>query len=251
MVDYCFQLILAFNCWFQLPHLFRTKTLKVHSWTLIYFLAPNYRFKNLPTIMLRLCFCLALQFSQVLEDPGGRAYLHKYVDPALNGDYPVDSMWKVRSCDVSNSNLSHGSMPVNSARTDLFCSPKAHHPAFEITQRRPDLWALAWTYYCSRTVSACVLQPYIFQNLNLHSQREQDRNVLIFSKLVDINSHCVLDIQSNCFLTTLAALQIAQLAGRCTKSTPDMRPTMRGAVLQLMTLASTTQEWEVDYPGRN
>jgi hypothetical protein len=92
--------------------------------------------------MLRLCFCLALQFSQVLEDPSGPAYLHKYVDPALNGDYPVDSMWKVRSCGTSNSNLSHGLMSVSRVRADLFCLPKAHHPAFEITQRMPGLCAL-------------------------------------------------------------------------------------------------------------
>lgn len=95
-----------------------TRTFKVHSLTLViqYFLLPNYWYKNLPTIMLRLCFCLALQFSQVLEDPSGPAYLHKYVDPALNGDYPVDSMWKVRSCGTSNSNLSHGLMSVSRVR---------------------------------------------------------------------------------------------------------------------------------------
>jgi hypothetical protein len=117
LVDYCFQ---TYSCIYLLipTALFAQKLgpLRCTLWPLIYFLLPNYWYKNLPTIMLRLCFCLALQFSQVLEDPSGPAYLHKYVDPALNGDYPVDSMWKVRSCGTSNSNLSHGLMSVSRVR---------------------------------------------------------------------------------------------------------------------------------------
>lgn len=38
---------------------------------------------------------------------------------------------------------------------------------------------------------------------------------------------------------------MAQLAGACTQEDPDLRPTMRKAVVALMTLSSSTQEWEV------
>ncbi|KAG0566925.1 hypothetical protein KC19_7G097400 [Ceratodon purpureus] len=47
-----------------------------------------------------------------------------------------------------------------------------------------------------------------------------------------------------------AVWKMAQLARRCTSHAPDSRPTMRFAVVQLMTLASTTQEWDVDYMSR-
>lgn len=47
-----------------------------------------------------------------------------------------------------------------------------------------------------------------------------------------------------------AVWKMAQLARRCTSQAPDSRPTMRFAVVQLMTLASTTQEWDVDYMSR-
>lgn len=39
--------------------------------------------------------------------------------------------------------------------------------------------------------------------------------------------------------------QMAQLAGACTQELPGKRPTMRKAVVALMTLSSTTQDWEV------
>lgn len=47
-----------------------------------------------------------------------------------------------------------------------------------------------------------------------------------------------------------AVWKMAQLARRCTHQSPDMRPTMRFAVVQLMTLASVTQEWDVGYFSR-
>ena len=39
---------------------------------------------------------------------------------------------------------------------------------------------------------------------------------------------------------------MATLAGRCTQAAPDLRPSIRVAVVQLMTLASSTQEWDVE-----
>ena len=38
---------------------------------------------------------------------------------------------------------------------------------------------------------------------------------------------------------------MAQLAGACTQELPGKRPTMRKAVVALMTLSSTTQDWEL------
>ncbi|KAG0623925.1 hypothetical protein M758_3G211600 [Ceratodon purpureus] len=41
-----------------------------------------------------------------------------------------------------------------------------------------------------------------------------------------------------------AVWKMAQLARRCTQESPELRPSMRYAVVQLMTLASATQEWD-------
>lgn len=41
--------------------------------------------------------------------------------------------------------------------------------------------------------------------------------------------------------------KMANLAGACTREEPMLRPTMRVAVVALMTLSSSTQEWESDY----
>ena len=38
---------------------------------------------------------------------------------------------------------------------------------------------------------------------------------------------------------------MVKLAGECTSENPKERPTMRKAVVSLMTLSSSTQEWEV------
>lgn len=38
-----------------------------------------------------------MQFELVLNDPDGKALFPKYVDPALNDDYPIDAVWKVYS----------------------------------------------------------------------------------------------------------------------------------------------------------
>ncbi|KAL2629729.1 hypothetical protein R1flu_014415 [Riccia fluitans] len=40
-----------------------------------------------------------------------------------------------------------------------------------------------------------------------------------------------------------SAWKMAQLAGNCTQENPELRPTMRTAVVALMTLSSTTQDW--------
>ena len=45
-------------------------------------------------------------------------------------------------------------------------------------------------------------------------------------------------------LWVMLSLQMAQLARRCTQEYPDSRPSMRNAVVQLMTLATMTQEWD-------
>jgi chitin elicitor receptor kinase 1 len=46
--------------------------------------------------------------------------------------------------------------------------------------------------------------------------------------------------------------QMAQLAGACTNERPQLRPTMRKVVVALMTLSSSTQEWEVSgFPARD
>ncbi len=45
---------------------------------------------------------------------------------------------------------------------------------------------------------------------------------------------------------------MAQLAGACTNEHPQLRPTMRKVVVALMTLSSSTQEWEVSgFPARD
>jgi len=46
-------------------------------------------------------------------------------------------------------------------------------------------------------------------------------------------------------------LQLAQLAGACTQELPSKRPTMRKAVVALMTLSSTTQDWDVGASTKN
>jgi len=48
-----------------------------------------------------------------------------------------------------------------------------------------------------------------------------------------------------------AAWKLAQLAGACTQEVPSKRPTMRKAVVALMTLSSTTQEWDVGASTKN
>jgi len=40
-------------------------------------------------------------------------------------------------------------------------------------------------------------------------------------------------------------LQMAQLAKACTQDSPQLRPSMRSIVVALMTLSSTTDEWDV------
>ncbi|XP_043689469.1 chitin elicitor receptor kinase 1-like [Telopea speciosissima] len=42
-----------------------------------------------------------------------------------------------------------------------------------------------------------------------------------------------------------AVLKMAQLAEACTKENPQLRPTMRSIVVALMTLSSSTEEWDV------
>lgn len=46
-------------------------------------------------------------------------------------------------------------------------------------------------------------------------------------------------------------IQVATLAGRCTQAAPDLRPSIRVAVVQLMTLATSTQEWDVNSWNEN
>ncbi|BBN07269.1 chitin elicitor receptor kinase 1 [Marchantia polymorpha subsp. ruderalis] len=46
-----------------------------------------------------------------------------------------------------------------------------------------------------------------------------------------------------------SAWKMAQLAGACTKENPELRPSMRTAVVALMTLSSTTQDWEMHAYG--
>lgn len=36
-----------------------------------------------------------MQFEPILNDPDGKALLPKYIDPALDNDYPIDAIWKV------------------------------------------------------------------------------------------------------------------------------------------------------------
>jgi chitin elicitor receptor kinase 1 len=49
-----------------------------------------------------------------------------------------------------------------------------------------------------------------------------------------------------------SAWKMAQLAGACTNERPQLRPTMRKVVVALMTLSSSTQEWEVSgFPARD
>jgi len=36
-----------------------------------------------------------MQFEPTLKDPDGKTLLPKYVDPALDDDYPLDAVWKV------------------------------------------------------------------------------------------------------------------------------------------------------------
>jgi len=38
-----------------------------------------------------------MQFEPMLKDPDGKTLLPKYVDPALDDDYPLDAVWKVRN----------------------------------------------------------------------------------------------------------------------------------------------------------
>lgn len=40
-------------------------------------------------------------------------------------------------------------------------------------------------------------------------------------------------------------LQMAQLAKACTQDNPQLRPSMRSIVVALMTLSSTTDDWDV------
>ncbi|KAG6549898.1 hypothetical protein Mapa_008406 [Marchantia paleacea] len=46
-----------------------------------------------------------------------------------------------------------------------------------------------------------------------------------------------------------SAWKMAQLAGACTQENPELRPSMRTAVVALMTLSSTTQDWEMHAYG--
>ncbi|KAL3679668.1 hypothetical protein R1sor_022624 [Riccia sorocarpa] len=46
-----------------------------------------------------------------------------------------------------------------------------------------------------------------------------------------------------------SAWKMAQLAGACTQEKPERRPTMRTVVVALMTLSSTTQDWEMHAYG--
>lgn len=48
-----------------------------------------------------------------------------------------------------------------------------------------------------------------------------------------------------------AAWKMAQLAGACTQELPSKRPTMRKAVVALMTLSSTTQDWDIAASPKN
>lgn len=40
-------------------------------------------------------------------------------------------------------------------------------------------------------------------------------------------------------------LQLAQLAKACTHENPQLRPSMRSIVVALMTLSSSTEDWDV------
>ena len=40
-------------------------------------------------------FCWLMQFEPIFKDPDGKTKLRKYVDPAMNDDYPIDAVWKV------------------------------------------------------------------------------------------------------------------------------------------------------------
>lgn len=44
---------------------------------------------------------------------------------------------------------------------------------------------------------------------------------------------------------SLFCLQMAQLAKACTQENPQLRPSMRSIVVALMTLSSTTDDWDV------
>lgn len=46
-------------------------------------------------------------------------------------------------------------------------------------------------------------------------------------------------------LCCLLQLQMAQLAKVCTQEYPQLRPSMRSIVVALMTLSSTTEDWDV------
>lgn len=39
--------------------------------------------------------CVVLQFDPILKDPNGKASLQELVDPVLEDNYPIDSVWKV------------------------------------------------------------------------------------------------------------------------------------------------------------
>lgn len=54
--------------------------------------------------------------------------------------------------------------------------------------------------------------------------------------------------RSSNFIET--GFQMAQLAGSCTQELRSKRPTMRKAVVALMTLSSTTQDWELGASGK-
>lgn len=63
---------------------------------------------------------------------------------------------------------------------------------------------------------------------------------LIYLNLVFMISTLLNETYGHCF-----GLQMAQLAKACTQDNPQLRPSMRSIVVALMTLSSTTDDWDV------
>lgn len=58
-------------------------------------------------------------------------------------------------------------------------------------------------------------------------------------------------VTSLMYLVVTEYFQMAQLAEACTQEDPTRRPNMRKAVVALMTLSSSTQDWELSSFGRH
>lgn len=98
-----------------------------------------------------------------------------------------------------------------------------------------------------------LVDPRLGDGYPLDSVSKVQYNIYIYLKtLLKPEIKCVyVVLKKGFFFLSFPHTQLAHLAKVCTHENPQLRPTMRSIVVALMTLSSSTEDWDVGSFYRN